>query len=400
MKKQILHAVAAFLAAITALSSLSIMSFAAEKIQSAETLGLGSTAITLMQDEDVVFWFKPEETGYYRFASDCDDPVRIMIMTEPGGVAIAGNDDVVFEFLESGELYGVNIRNHFANETETFNVNAEFLGGISDICFKKLPERLVYMDKTEIDKFTNIKPSLFISLSGAVVNIKFESGLSVDMDGRKQEFFILKTESATEKDRGDYSFSFFKLLGESGIVLDDYVIGKNTVKLVFSDKKTILTYDITVIDYPIKSIEVIKKPHNGKYIHGVDGKYVFEINDSGASLNFYYSYDLKGLELKINYKDGTSKIAVYDGNDFLIDGSKTGYKDDALGYSYELDGSAYGYNEEIYIYLWNEELSYGIKTKRPGSIRQTLTSFFNMINAIVTSTVLYVLNLIRLKTAG
>ncbi|MCR5484642.1 MAG: hypothetical protein K6F09_03520 [Clostridiales bacterium] len=73
----------------------------------------------------------------------------------------------------------------------------------------------------------------------------------------------------------------------------------------------------------IIGFEVSKLPNKTEYVYGIDGYYAYvpkPSNPDETELAFFYDIDITGLELKVNYSDGTTKTAALDGDFMKIDG--------------------------------------------------------------------------------
>lgn len=103
-------------------------------------------------------------------------------------------------------------------------------------------------------------------------------------------------------------------------------IGKHTVSISLMGFET--SYEIEIVENPVKKVEIIKLPDLTTYYEGVDGYwgtcYDYEYDSFGNIIYdeygypimneteyFNYSIDLSGIQLKYTYKDGTVKCFDY-----------------------------------------------------------------------------------------
>lgn len=85
-------------------------------------------------------------------------------------------------------------------------------------------------------------------------------------------------------------------------------IGSHEVTVEWFGKKA--AFNVNVIENPVESIEVYTLPYKTEYIYEVNGRWE-ERYDGEKEDNvpyFEYNIDIRGMKIKVNYKDGTSKV--------------------------------------------------------------------------------------------
>ncbi|MCL2508887.1 MAG: hypothetical protein FWF05_06895 [Oscillospiraceae bacterium] len=90
---------------------------------------------------------------------------------------------------------------------------------------------------------------------------------------------------------------------------DKPFVGINELRFNAGDE-TIFTLDIEVIAHPIESIEIVKPPNKTSFRYRLDGYMLSE--------GFYPLLNVEGMEVKINYTDGTSEIVKADENEIAV----------------------------------------------------------------------------------
>lgn len=86
--------------------------------------------------------------------------------------------------------------------------------------------------------------------------------------------------------------------------INDIVVGDNTFTITYGEKT--IDFTLTGVDSPVESIEITKSPDNATFIIG------------------YYNCLDYSVELKVNYKDGTTEFVTYtDTIDDVVTGENT-----------------------------------------------------------------------------
>lgn len=125
-----------------------------------------------------------------------------------------------------------------------------------------------------------------------------------------------------------FKYSDNQLKGEK------WSLGKNPVTLTYFDKEC--TFYVDVIENPIESLTLLKAPD--RIYH-----FVINANDEDSEYCEINPYDISGIEIQVNYKDGTSKI--------LNDEDWEYYSGELDGYRYYTDNYALDKPQEIVVKL-------------------------------------------------
>ncbi len=88
-------------------------------------------------------------------------------------------------------------------------------------------------------------------------------------------------------------------------------LGGNTVTVSYMGAET--TFDVEVIENPVESIEVTKLPDKINYIENADGYWDSRWDEAQQKQIpfFFYNYAMNGMELTINFTDGTNEVWSY-----------------------------------------------------------------------------------------
>ncbi len=132
----------------------------------------------------------------------------------------------------------------------------------------------------------------------------------LDLDGLEMTVYYIDGTSAV------WAFSDFDNLDFNGYEIeitskDEYELGTFTIMIEYMGAQTV--FDIELVESPVESIEVNKLPDKMSYIENTDGYWSTRWDNALQEEvpYFHYNYGMSGLELTIDYADGTSEVWKY-----------------------------------------------------------------------------------------
>lgn len=293
MKKSVLkRAVSILLAGIMAVSVFTVTVAAAPGDSFSEAITVtGDFSATVKHSffkrTYAYYKFVPAETGWYEIYSDCNyDPAIALFDGEEEWLAYSDdthsgdvtnyNFDLIHYFT-AGETYYFQLHT-YESKTVTFDVKIDFLGAVETEVIS-YPDKNEYIMDYECGIYDEDKYYISLDFNGFEVKLTFESG----------KVFSLKD--------WDVYYLF-------EVCYDKPVIGINEICFKIGND-TIFIWGIEIVENPVESIEVVKLPDKIEYTYGLDG-YSY-----GNGILYIYP-DTTGMEIKINYIDGTSEIVKFD----------------------------------------------------------------------------------------
>lgn len=213
-----------------------------------------------------------------------DDDTTALWDYDVDGMQIDGEQLILTNksIAENGEYFvkGANTLSIAAGEVGVdFTVTAEE-SKVSAIAITKAPTRAQYV----------AGQSAVISREGMQVTVFYLDGTTkvYDYDTAKSNYldgYYMSVHTDSFETRYDHT-------GNEAIEYSDIAVGENVVTVSYMNKTA--TFNVAGIENPVKDIEIAKKTTKTDYILYYDGEIVLE-----------------GLEVKVNYNDGTSKTWKY-----------------------------------------------------------------------------------------
>ena len=245
--------------------------------------------VTLDADNHATYFkFVPEEDGYYSFYSNSDKDTYASLFDRYFS-NLASDDDSGAEMnfrigynMVAGEKYFIYV-SYYGDTPVSYDVFVEKLKKITNLEVVSLPEKNEYMQ-------------------GCVTNLDY-SGLKLKAtwsDGSSTEW---------EYNAGDpYIGGYYVTLYASENINNDGKIYVNCGDLTAS-------FTITLIENPVESIELISGEF--VYVEQFGGYFSERYNDDNDSWEDYYYYEYinympEDIRVKINYKNGSSKVINQD----------------------------------------------------------------------------------------
>jgi len=331
------------------------------------------------------FVFNAEMTGIYTVSLNGTSPFRGMNVYDSEGEYIDKNGGYVY--FETYETYYIEFFMYSMSSVVPggFDVNfcIEYLGELESVEIVQLPEKLTYISGYDAYSLEDAYAQWGYGLTLEEYLERYPSEvngyISIALYGLKIEIRLTDAEPV-------YIESGYP----SAKLKEPLVIGQNTVTLEYLGGT--LEFDITVIENPVKSIEVRNLPSIGPFkvsllsatVNLALGGY-----SSNAELDKFFGYNNippKGSELVINYTDGTSKVIVVDEN-FVryIDGYHVShyYRQTESGYEFNVEylGSSTKYFVEVeYVGTMKTLMNYAdIVVKILDILMSLLDKFFRLI---------------------
>ncbi len=196
---------------------------------------------------------------------------------------------------------------------------------VASIAVTKLPGKLIYIENADgswrkrWDEATQNYINYFqynISLYGMELTVNYTDGTSAvftynnSNNGRLNGYYVSYVENQSSA---------------------PWSVGSNAVTVTYLGAQA--SFDVTVAENPVASIEVTKLPDKSAYLENCDGDWEIRWDEDTQQEvpYFYYNVSLYGLEMKVNYTDGSSAVYTVDSN---YGGSFNGYSVSYLGNQY------------------------------------------------------------------
>ncbi|MCR5485241.1 MAG: hypothetical protein K6F09_06570 [Clostridiales bacterium] len=304
MKKRVLSVLSAAFAVIMLVACLMPSAFA-EALPEGSSVAVGQNSVHLYaKNEMTTYYFTAPETAYYSFSTN--EPLRIFMSVEQNGDGeiYKSYSYAALTYMVKGETVSLWFWTEKPSE-EDFRLSVYNLGKIAEAEMRKLPDSAILLENYDIYGIDS-PDGTAIDLNGSEVYIKFTEGSGITMKNELSDEQKLHT-----------TYGPFDVIVENGE--GHYEVGYNEVTLVFPDGYR-LSFNVRVIENPIRDIEIVKMPDKSTYTFGLDGKFEFSFPLKLKNLGFVYDYNFNGLRVQINYKNGTSATAVYKDGKFYIDG--------------------------------------------------------------------------------
>jgi len=364
MKKQITKSLALLLACILACSALAVGASAAPAVPDA-VLAQGAAEVSAawindaivvtgdfmadIDDEAVFYKFVPAESGYYNIYSVCGGGQYAYLDIYKGsgdwyGDGGEGRNFEVALWMTAGDAYYLRIYLSGSNR-DPFAVKLDFWGTITNANVITYPGKDTYI--LDLDSSFNNDNDYYIGL----------------------EFYEFRVEVTFANDTSKLLYdhevgNFFTV--EYG----KPVLGTNEIRFQ-SGGETIFTWDVTLIEHPVRSIEVTKLPNKTTYVYRLDGDYYRNGLFDGS---FYPYYNLSGMEVKINYTNGTSKTVKVDYNWTYVD-------------DYEIRVDVWGARapgqSDMHVTYMNRETTFKINVVRPTLFQNFYLGLIEVARAVI-----------------
>ena len=227
--------------------------------------------------KSVVYKFVPEKDDTYLFTGRFDEYINLELMDSNFEVIAQANDTLakISENLKAGQTYYLRVETYYSSYGYLY-FYADYEAECTGIKVVQLPDDTNYYEGADYDE---------PKLDGLVVETTWSDGETVTTAYDKESEMSA---------RGQRIRSVF--YNES-----------NIVKLYCNEAEC--SFDISRIANPVESIEVaggsiepIQENKNGSW-NSID----YDDGEEGSFFEYYYP-SLNGLEIKINYTDGTSEI--------------------------------------------------------------------------------------------
>ena len=296
MKKAFKRALAVLLAGIIAAAGLAVGAVAAPGDSFDEAIEVtGNFTVNSVKGNSVYYKFVPPQTGYYRICSVSvggNPEMSVRDNVDDYGSHYSPDADKDRNFglwtpLTAGEAFFFSVWNGFTKPNITFNVKIEFCGALTDVNVVSYPAKDQYImgiDCRSDDGHWYMNLSSFDSWYGFWVDLTFDGGQILTLcNWGVSRFFEAK-------------------YGKP-------VLGLNAISFKLDDQ-VFFTWDVTIIENPVSSIEIVKLPDKTEYVYGKDAfdpKYNY--NTGNYSYDTYVDAD--GIVVKLNYTDGTSEIVPF-----------------------------------------------------------------------------------------
>lgn len=259
---------------------------------------------------ETTFLFIPEETGVYRiYSSDNGDSDPVCTLYDANFEQLAYNDDsgsLNFEIncqLEAGEIYYIEASSYgetcsyILNVAESDILSLEYVSG-GEYEFIEYDPSAGYWNCTYneelVDRYFSYEG--YRVLEDIVIKVNYKDGSS--------ELVTLYDEEG----------NWYGISAEWDFYKNPWKVGNdNKLDICYKGMKT--TIDVTVVESPVKSIEVIEKGNDTFVEHdeakGYWSKYFEEIELKEEFFQYDTYYFSEELVLKVTYKDGTVEEVPY-----------------------------------------------------------------------------------------
>lgn len=289
-------------ATVTALSEDGLSASCVITVKDWPEIKVGETLSAVLNDpeENILFRFIPEKDGRYSFYSTSDhDPYCYVLdeyMNEFGFDNDSGerNNFKLAVSLEKGKTYYFKSSAFDGFPNCEFSVTLEEVPTVSSIEIVTLPDRTEFVKGFAGDYYIN---------SGLSLKLYWSDGEVTEWDNSKDRYV-----------RNEHLTFDLSSIDEDG-----------TVKILCGGAQT--SFTVTLTENPVESIEVVTPP-SGHLVENLGGFWNSSYNENTGMEEEYYFYYLdsemlKTAEIKINYKNGTSKTVNFgseiDGYRFRID---------------------------------------------------------------------------------
>jgi len=386
MKKSILKSVAFLLAFILAFSALTVGASAAPAAPSNDdilfkaqevpevsaaasdfdgaTLVTGDFTATVPKNQSYAYYkFVPTQTGWYNVYSTAPasyDTGISLCDSNYKHVGYADSEDENFDLvypLTAGATYYFIIRDYgYYGKEVTFGVKIGFLGA-AEAEVVSYPTKTAYIFEYDTGVYV-----LYDDVDGEEY-----WHISLDYDGLEVKLTFDSGKTVTMKD------------WETGRIFSaDYnkptAVGTYEIRFT-AGGATIFTWDVEVVENPVRSMEVVQLPDKTEYVQKLDGWYFYRF------LQVYFSprIEAKGLKVKINYTNGTSETVEFGEDNWLV---HDGYWMDVRGGGYS---SELGETDVTVSYI-NKTTTFQVNVVKP-TLYQTIilclirvTDIFSVVN--------------------
>ncbi|MDR1631021.1 MAG: hypothetical protein LBS36_12550 [Oscillospiraceae bacterium] len=349
------------------------------------------------QDDLAILTFIPEESGYYLLSSngiDCD-PIVVMFdendiyLKEADDSANGSNFELLYYFQE-GKTYSFEISDYDlmyywetppAVTSATFSVSLEFLGELESVTMITPPEKTTYIYgigafsyEDIVQEYFNRTPEDLLNDPSVPEYIK-EEVLSYQNGVLYFRSYGIEVEAVFSSGETKTYTNYGYIAAEPK---EPIAIGQNTLVLTLDNCITIET-EVTVIENPVESIEIIYMPDLGPiYVDWID------LGLGNEALEKYFTeIPPDGTQIQINYTDGTSKVVTadryadlydVDGYPIYVDLDYAQTTDDTLVFTLEYLGHTTSYSVAY---------SFSSSLDRVLSIFTRIAEIFNMVFSII-----------------
>lgn len=363
MSKMFKKGLSLLLCATLLLCVFTIQSFAVEKngILDGGKNNKIETAIEVTGDftatinkEYMFYKFTPTQSGFYRVSGDLpdigaylwvyDSLMNDIDYNKTGSFWNYSSDTGFEEFLnlEAGETYYFEIGLYYDEVLLTgsvsFDVSIDYLGSITGATLVSPPDKLTYIRGVDEDDYTSpdfMYYYFYFDITGAFADVTFSQGQTYTLCDYALENAFEKSYDSEKRQ-----------------------LGENTVYFKLGDT-VMFSFVITLIENPVESIEIVRLPDKTVYTFGIDGSLDYDY--------FYPQTDFTGLQVKINYTNGTSKTVDWENSEdygsgvMLVDG-------------YPLYADCYGAGEPgdaaVEVYYLTKTAEFNISINSPSFIQK------------------------------
>jgi len=370
MKKSIIKAWAFLLAFILALSALTVgagavpaapsnddILFKAQEAPEASAAVFDSAAVvtgdftaTIPNNEWRYYKFVPAQTGCYNIYSLCDSSQNAHTAVyddndnwlDGSGDDEGRNFDLVLR-LSGGSVYYFGIYLYGSNRN--LEVKLEKMGTVESAEVISFPR----YDTYTFDLNTHIWDDgyvIHLDYNGFEVEVTFEGG----------------------KVKTLYDWRIVHLFEPE---YDKPAVGTHEIRFK-SGGETIFTWNITIVEHPVRSIEVTKLPNKTTYIYNLEG----DVECRNVFWSYFYpDYDFTGMEVKINYTNGTSRTVSFGKNWEVWVGDYGMHVD---GWGSRLPG-----RHEMSVYYMNRTATFEVEIVRPTFFQSFYIGLMEVVRAVI-----------------
>ncbi len=302
------------------------------------------TEYTVVIDEEnasETFSFTPSISGTYVYYSEGGYDTYGCLYDSYGNQLIYNDDgDIDLNFcvlysLTAGTTYLYEARMLSSETYGSFSVLLQKLVEVESIAVTKLPDQSTVNENldgywtTRWDEAAQEDVPFFYyeySIYGMELTVNYTDGTS---------------EAFTYDDSNYGYFNGYQMGYSVDQNASPWTLGGNAVAVTYRGAQT--SFDFTVIESPVAGITVTKLPDKSTFNENLDGYWTTRWDEAAQEYveYYYYYYSIYGMELTVNYTDGTSEAFTYDsGNDGYFNGYQMGCSVDQNTSPWMLGGNA------------------------------------------------------------